>query len=125
MSLKERTGEEMVRRVEALKGRFDRPGFELTMSGVPYVTELIARNLARDLRVFSLAAFFIFGAILFAIFRSLWVLLGMFIACVDSSASTLIVTQVCSYSNRAAYSQPIHHGVRNDALAHGSGGAQR
>ena len=93
VSLKERTGEETIRRMEAIERRFDRPGFNLTMSGVPYVTELIARNLTRDLRVFSLAALCVFGVVLFIIFRSLWILLGMFIACADSSAATLIVTQ--------------------------------
>jgi predicted RND superfamily exporter protein len=91
--LKERTGEETIRRLEALKRRFDKPGFELNISGVPYVTELIARNLARDLRVFSLAAFCVFGVVVLVIFRSLWVLLGIFIACANASASTLIVTQ--------------------------------
>src|SRR5256885_5093698 len=93
VSLRERTGEETIRRAEAIQRRFDRPGFKLTMSGVPYVTELIARNLTRDLRVFSLAAFCVFGVVLFIIFRSIWVLLGMFIACADSSASALILTQ--------------------------------
>ncbi|HVH88254.1 MAG TPA: MMPL family transporter, partial [Terriglobales bacterium] len=91
--VKEDIGEATIRRMEALQRRFDRPGFKLTISGVPYVTELIARNLARDLRVFSLAAFCIFGVVLFVIFRSFWVLLGMFVACADASASTLIVTQ--------------------------------
>ena len=91
--LRERTGEETIRRMEEIKHRFDRPGFELSISGVPYVTELIARNLARDLRVFTLAAFCVFGEVLFATFRSLWILLGMFTACADASASTLIVTQ--------------------------------
>ena len=91
--LKERTGEETIRRLEAVQRRFDRPGFRLTISGVPYVTELIARNLSRDLRIFSLAAFCIFGVILLVIFRSVWILLGMFVACADASACTLIFTQ--------------------------------
>jgi len=93
VDLKERTGEETIRGMEAIKRRFDKPGFELTISGVPYLTELIASNLTRDLRVFSLAAFCIFGVVLLIIFRSLWMLIGMFLACADSSASTLIITQ--------------------------------
>jgi predicted RND superfamily exporter protein len=93
LTLKERTSEATIRRLEAIKDRFDRPGFRLAISGVPYITELIARNLARDLRVFSLAAFCIFGVVVLVIFRSLWILLGMFVACADASASTLIVTQ--------------------------------
>jgi uncharacterized protein len=92
-TLTRKAGEETVSRIEALKRKFERPGFELTISGVPYATELIARNLAKDLRVFSLAAVCVFGAMLFLIFRSPWILLGTFLACADSSASTLIVTQ--------------------------------
>ncbi|HWC18705.1 MAG TPA: MMPL family transporter, partial [Terriglobales bacterium] len=92
LPLKERSGEETIRRIEAVQRRFDKPGFKVTISGVPYVTELIARNLARDLRVFSLAAFCIFAVVLLVIFRSLWILVGMFIACADASASTLIIT---------------------------------
>src|SRR5947207_3778560 len=91
--LKKGAGEETIARLETIQRRFDSSTFKLTVSGVPYVTELIARNLARDLRVFSLAAICIFGVVLFVIFRSPWVLLGTCVACADSSASTLIVTQ--------------------------------
>jgi uncharacterized protein len=92
--LKKNAGEATIRKVEALQQRFDRPGFKVVISGVPYVTELIARNLTRDLRVFSLAAVCVFGVVLFVIFRSLWILLGTFIACADSSACTLIATHI-------------------------------
>src|SRR5947207_5480633 len=92
--LKKGAGEETIARLETIQRRFDSPTFKLTMSGVPYVTELIARNLARDLRVFSLAAICVFGAVLFIIFRSPLILLGTFIACTDSSACTLIATQL-------------------------------
>ena len=85
--------EKSIRKAEMLQRRFDRAGFRVVMSGVPYITELIARNLARDLRVFSLAAACIFGVVLFVIFRSPWILLGTFVACADSGAATLIVTQ--------------------------------
>ena len=77
-----------------LQRRYDRPGFRVTISGIPYVTELIARNLARDLRVFSIAAVAVFGLVLLVIFRSAWALLGTFVACGDSNAATLIVTQL-------------------------------
>ena len=81
-------------RLEALQRRYDRPGFRVTISGIPYVTELIARNLSRDLRVFSIAAVAVFGLVLLAVFRSAWALLGTFVACGDSSAATLIVTHL-------------------------------
>src|SRR5205085_305111 len=94
VTLKKSAGEATIAQVEAVQRRFDRPAFKVMISGVPYVTELIARNLARDLRVFSLAAICVFGAVLFIIFRSPLILLGTFIACIDSSACTLIATQL-------------------------------
>ena len=94
VTLERAAAESIVRGVERLHRRFDRPGFRVMISGVPYVTALIGRNLARDLRIFSLAAVVVFGLVLFVIFRSPWVLLGTFVACADSSAVTLIVTQL-------------------------------
>ena len=85
--------ETVIGKVEGLQRRFNRSGFELVISGVPYIAELIARSLTRDLRVFSLAAAGIFGAVLFLIFRSGWILLGTFVACADSGAATLMATQ--------------------------------
>lgn len=73
--------------------RFDRPGFRIVISGIPYVTELISRTLEKDLRTFSLAAVCVFGVVLLAIFRSFWILLGTFVACVNSGAATLIISQ--------------------------------
>jgi predicted RND superfamily exporter protein len=81
-------------RIETVTARFNRPGFHVMASGVPYVTTLIARNLARDLRVFSLAAVVIFGVVLLVIFRSVWVLAGTLIACIDSGAATLLATHL-------------------------------
>src|SRR5438067_105091 len=86
--------EAVIGKMEGLRRRFNRPGFELVISGVPYIAELVARSLARDLRVFSLAAAGIFGAVLFLIFRSGWILLGTFVACADSGAATLMATQL-------------------------------
>jgi len=94
VTLKKAEGEPVVHALEGLQRRFDRAGFRVMISGVPYVSVLIARNLARDLRVFSLAAVVVFGLVLFVVFRSPWVLVGTFVACADSSALTLIVTQI-------------------------------
>jgi len=92
--LTKRAGEGTIQKIEVVQQRFDRPNSKVMISGVPYVTELIARNLERDLRVFSLAAVCIFGVVLFIIFRSPWILLGTFVACADSSACTLIASQL-------------------------------
>jgi predicted RND superfamily exporter protein len=94
VSFRTEPGSDVVTRCEEIQRRNDRSGFNVVLSGVPYVTELIGRNLARDLRVFSLAAVCVFGVVLLIIFRSLWVLLGTFVACADSSAMTLILTHV-------------------------------
>lgn len=94
VSLTKDAGESTIGKAEALEHRFESPAFRLTMSGVPYMTELIARNLGRDLRVFSLAAVCIFGVLLLVVFRSAWILLGTFAACADSGACTLLATHL-------------------------------
>jgi predicted RND superfamily exporter protein len=92
-TVKDNVGPTTINSLQALQRKFDRPDFQVVISGLPYTTELISRTLGRDLRTFSLAAVCIFGVILFVVFRSLWVLLGTFIACANSSAATLIVMQ--------------------------------
>ena len=92
-TVKDNIGAKTIDGVQALKKKFDRPGFEVTISGLPYVTEMISRTMATDLRTFSLAAVGVFGVVLFVIFRSPWILLGAFVACVNSSAATLIINQ--------------------------------
>ncbi|HEY7353945.1 MAG TPA: MMPL family transporter, partial [Terriglobales bacterium] len=79
--------------LQALQRKFDRPGFGVVISGLPYVTEMISRTMEKDLRTFSLAAVGVFGVILFVLFRSPWILLGAFVACANSSAATLIINQ--------------------------------
>jgi predicted RND superfamily exporter protein len=93
VTVKDNVGAKTIDSLQELQKKFDRPGFQVVISGLPYVTELISRTLGRDLRTFSLAAVCVFGVVLLAIFRSLWILLGTFIACLNSSAATLIVTQ--------------------------------
>jgi predicted RND superfamily exporter protein len=92
-TVKDNVGAETITRLQELQRKFDRPGFQVVISGLPYTTELISRILAGDLRTFSLAAVCVFGLVLFVIFRSLWVLLGTFVACANSSAATLLITQ--------------------------------
>src|SRR5579884_524236 len=92
-AVKDDAGATTIDGVQALKNKFDRPGFQVTISGLPYVTEMISRTMARDLRTFSLAAVGVFGVVLFLIFRSPWILLGAFVACANSSAATLIINQ--------------------------------
>jgi predicted RND superfamily exporter protein len=92
-TVKDSVGPTTITRLQELQRRFDQPGFRVVISGVPYVTELISRTLAGDLRTFSLAAICVFGVVLLVMFRSLWIVLGTFIACATSSAATLIITE--------------------------------
>ena len=92
-AVKDDIGGKTIDDVQALKKKFERPGFEVAISGLPYVTEMISRTMARDLRTFSLAAVGVFGVVLFLIFRSPWILLGAFVACANSAAATLIINQ--------------------------------
>ncbi len=78
--------------IEQARARHHEPGFEITASGIPYISELISRNLFRDIKIFSLAAFVVFGLVLLLVFRSLWIVMGMFVACFNASAITLIIT---------------------------------
>ena len=62
--------EESVRQIEKTKQRFQSSEFQLMISGAPYIVELIRRNLLRDLKVFSVSAFCVFGLCGFLISRS-------------------------------------------------------
>jgi len=92
-TVKDNVGGKTIDGVQALKKKFDRPGFRVVISGLPYVTEMISRTMETDLRNFSLVAVGVFGLVLFFLFRSFWVLLGAFVACANSSAATLIINQ--------------------------------
>jgi len=87
-TVKDNVGPTTITRLQELQRKFDRPGFRVVISGLPYVTELISRTLEGDLRTFSLAAVCVFGVLLFLVFRSLWILLGTLLACANSSAAT-------------------------------------
>jgi len=90
----DRPAEEYIPTVEAIAAKYERPGFELMVSGAPYIMELIRRNLLRDLKMFSVAAFALFGLVLLLIFRSFRILMGTLIACVNASCLTLIFSKV-------------------------------
>lgn len=81
--------EEMIPEIEAIVEHYQAPDFKLLISGPPYIVELIRRNLLRDLKVFSVAAIFVFAIIMLFIFRSFLILLGTLLACFDASILTL------------------------------------
>ncbi len=62
---------------------------EIQVSGVPYVVELIRRNLLRDLIVFSSAALVLFGLIIFVVYRRAWLVVGTISTCLLAISGTL------------------------------------
>lgn len=73
-------------------------GLEVRISGVPYVVEHIRRALARDLRVFSVAALIAFGLLIGLLFRSARVVLGTLATCLLACAVTLGVLGSVGFS---------------------------
>ncbi len=86
--------EAFISRVEQMKKDFQQPGFELMVSGGPYIVEMIRRNLYRDFKVFSLTALTVLSISLIFLFRSLWIVAGTIVSCIIASALALIFNQV-------------------------------
>ena len=86
------SAENAVLKIEKIKQRFDSTDFRLIMSGSPYIIELIQRNLLHDLKVFTVAAFCIFGLLGLLLSRSLAMVTGTLITCTNASGLTLILT---------------------------------
>ncbi len=86
--------EVLVARLEAVWRQYDSPDFTIDASGVSYVSELIRRNLLRDLVIFSSAAFALFGALVTLVYRDWRIVLGTICTCVTSCAVTLSVTNL-------------------------------
>ncbi|MFB3904247.1 MAG: RND family transporter [Acidobacteriota bacterium] len=82
--------DEVVPRVESVVRRHRARGFNLAISGVPFVSEQISRNLLRDLKTFGLAALVLFSVLIIVVFRSLQVLLGALSACAIAAFLTLL-----------------------------------
>ncbi len=87
-------GSAFISEIENVTAQFDSPDFELVVSGVPYVIELIRRNLSRDLTVFSSVAIVVFATIVAIVYRAAPIVLGTLTACLGASSLTLIITQL-------------------------------
>lgn len=81
--------------IEEVMDRFEGPEGEtelsLAASGVPWVVEQIRRRLSRDLRVFSLTALVVFGALILLLYRDPWIALGTLTSCLAACAATLLL----------------------------------
>ena len=90
-SVEDAAGGDLIARVETILAAHDRPSFDLAISGVPYVVELIRRYLLRDLRIFSAAALLVFGLVISLLYRSLPPVAGTLLSCVGACLITLTV----------------------------------
>ncbi|UCD23903.1 MAG: MMPL family transporter [Gemmatimonadota bacterium] len=88
----------LVPQLEAVVADFETPEFLLEVSGVPYIIELIRRNLFRDLLVFSSAAFIVFGVLVGIVYRNIHVVIGTLSVCLTACSATLSLTQVLGIS---------------------------
>ena len=79
----------LVPNIESIVDRYAAPDFKLEVSGVPYIVELIRRHLFRDLVVFSLAAFVVFGVLVAIVYRNLNIVAGTLTSCLTACAVTL------------------------------------
>jgi predicted RND superfamily exporter protein len=85
---------ELIPRLEAAWQPFETAEISIAVSGVPYVVELIRRNLLRDLVLFSSAALLIFGALVSAVYRDWRIVLGTVSTCLMACAATLGITHL-------------------------------
>ncbi|MFP4473582.1 MAG: efflux RND transporter permease subunit [Candidatus Omnitrophota bacterium] len=92
--LHEQQSHKVVSSIENIVQESHSSEFQLRISGLPYVVELISRYLSRDLKIFSLLTFLIFGCAIFFIFRSYNILAGTMIACLNACMWTLMITDI-------------------------------
>jgi predicted RND superfamily exporter protein len=80
-------------KVEAVVQESAAESFCPVIAGIPYMIELIRRNLVHDLKVFSLSAILVFGLMIFLLFRSPSILVGCLAAGAAATALTLLLNQ--------------------------------
>ncbi len=85
--------EEFIPRIEAIVQKNRESDFEILVSGEPYIVELLGRSLFKDLKIFSMVSFLIFGALFLFFFGSWRILLGTLLTCANASMLTLMISQ--------------------------------
>lgn len=80
-------------KIEKIREKYNTDNFDIMISGAPFIMEMIRRNLMKDLKLFSAAAFSIFGLVMLLIFRSWRILIGTLITSANASALTLIAAK--------------------------------
>jgi predicted RND superfamily exporter protein len=81
----------LIGKIEAIVNKFDSEDFRIEIAGAPYVADMIRRNLLHDFRLFSLTSFLLFGGVMWAMFRSWKLTLGMLATCTSAVLATLLI----------------------------------
>jgi len=81
----------LIGKIEAIVNKFDSKDFRIEIAGAPYVADMIRWNLLHDFRVFSLTSFLLFGAVMWVLFRSWKLTLGMLAASTSAVLTTLLI----------------------------------
>ena len=89
-----RDSQELIRRMEAITGRFDAKNFRIQIAGAPYVAEMIRRSLTHDFKAFSLTCFLLFGAAMWVLFRSWKLTIGILSTCTSAVLVTLLLQSI-------------------------------
>ncbi|MBD3380303.1 MAG: MMPL family transporter [Candidatus Omnitrophica bacterium] len=90
MLIKRAEGGQVIREIESIIRAYEKAGYTVRIAGVPYIVEMIRRNLFYDLKVFSAIACVLFGITILFMFRSLHILAGTFIAASAAASATII-----------------------------------
>ena len=83
--------EPLVKKIEHIAEQEDNKWFDVRISGLPYIVEQIRRNLTQDMKTFTLGAVVLSAIVLFAVFRSVPVVIGALISSITAAMLTLII----------------------------------
>ncbi len=81
--------------IERIMKKFSSDDFRLNISGIPYIVELIQRNLLKDLRFFTFLVLFVFTFVIYGIFRHSHILIGTMLACLNACLWTFMIADIC------------------------------
>ncbi len=67
---------------------------QISISGMPYISEHIKRSIIRDAKIFSLAALAVFAALIYAIYKSFAITAGATISGIGAIVSSLLILDI-------------------------------
>jgi predicted RND superfamily exporter protein len=84
----------LIAKMEAIESKLEAKDFHIQMAGAPYIAEMIRRSLKHDFEIFSVTSFLLFGAAMFALFRSWKLTIGILATCSSAVLVTLLLQQL-------------------------------